>query len=72
MRFNVKVVPNAKQQKIIEEAGRLKVYLNAPALEGRANQALVEFLAEHFNVKKKQIKIIRGEKNREKVVEITR
>jgi len=70
MIVNVKVVPNAKRNKIIEENGKLKVYLNAPAVDGKANQALVEFLAEHYNVKRRQVTIIRGEKNREKVVEI--
>jgi len=70
MRFNVKVVPNAKQNKVVEEAGRLKVYLTAPPVEGKANKDLIEFLSEHFGVKKNKIKIIRGEKLRDKVVEI--
>jgi len=68
MRLNIKVVPNARQNKIVEETGRLKVYLTAPPVGGKANKALIEFLAEHFGVKKNQIKIVRGEKSREKVV----
>lgn len=55
---------------MVEEAGKLKVYLTAPAVEGKANQALMEYLSEHFKVKKNQIRIIRGEKSREKVIEI--
>ena len=70
MRFKIKVVPNAKQNKVIEEANRLKVYLTAPPVEGKANKALVEFLSEHFGVKKNKIRIIRGEKSREKAIEI--
>ena len=70
MRLNIKVIPNAKHNKVVEEAGRLKVYLIAPAVEGKANKALIDFLAEHFRVKRKQIRLILGEKNREKVVEI--
>ena len=69
-RFNIRVIPNAKQNKIVEEPGRLKVYLTAPAVEGKANKALIKFLAEHFNVKKSKISIVRGGKNREKIVEI--
>ena len=69
-KFNIKVIPNAKKNKLVEEPGRLKVYLTAPAVEGKANAALIEFLAEHFKVKKNRISIIRGNKTRDKVVEI--
>lgn len=71
MRLNVRVIPNAKQNKIVDEGYRLKVYLTAPAVEGKANKALIEFLAEHFKAKRNKIKIIRGEKSRDKVLEIT-
>lgn len=70
MRLNLKVIPNAKQNKIVEESGRIKVYLTAPPVEGKANKALIEFLSEHFKVKKNQIRIVRGEKSRDKVLEI--
>jgi hypothetical protein len=70
MKLNIKVIPNAKQNRLVEEPGRLKVYLTAPAVEGKANEALIEFLAEHFKVKKSKISIIRGLKSREKIVEI--
>jgi len=69
-KLNIKVIPNAKQNKIVEEPGRLKVYLTAPAVEGKANEALMEFLADHFKTKKNKISIIRGMKSREKVIEI--
>ena len=70
MKINIKVIPNAKHNKLVEEFGRLKVYLTAPAVEGKANEALIEFLAEHFKVKKNKISIIRGVKSREKIVEV--
>ncbi len=69
-KVSVKVVPNAKQDRAVEESGRLKVYLTAPAVEGKANKALVEFLADWYNVKKSRVRIIKGEKSREKVVVI--
>ena len=72
MRLSVRVIPNAKQNRIVEEEGRFKVYLTAPPIEGKANKALIEFISEHFSVKKSKIKIIRGEKSREKVLEIER
>lgn len=66
----IRVIPNAKKNLIKEEPGRLKVYLNAPAVEGKANKALIEILSEHFSVKKSQIQIIQGAKSRDKVVRI--
>ncbi len=68
--INVKVIPNAKKNEVTEEAGRLKVHVQAPAVDGRANKAAIEALAEYFRVKKSGIRIIRGEKKREKVVEV--
>ncbi len=70
MRINVRVVPNAKRERAVDEPGRLKVYLTAPAVEGKANSALIEFLAERFGVKKNRVSIIKGLTSREKVVEI--
>ena len=69
-KFNIKVIPNAKQNKLVEEPGRLKVYLTARAVDGKANAALIEFLSEHFGVRKSAVSIIRGLTSRGKVVEI--
>ncbi|MDD5093053.1 MAG: DUF167 domain-containing protein [Dehalococcoidia bacterium] len=69
--LNVRVIPNAKQNKVVSEQGQLKAYVTAPPDKGRANKAMIELLADHFNVKKSSIRIIRGETSRNKVVEIT-
>lgn len=66
MKLTIKVIPKAKKNEIKGE----KVYLKAPPVEGKANEALIAFLAEHFGVKKKQITIIKGEKSRNKVIGI--
>ncbi len=68
MRHSIRVIPKAKQNKVVVEKDRLKVYLTAPAIEGRANEALIKILAEYLNVRKSEIRIIRGEKSRDKVV----
>ena len=69
--INVRVIPNAKKNNVSEEQGKLKVHVSAPAVDGKANKAAIKVLAEYFKVKKKNIKIIKGAKSREKVVEIT-
>jgi uncharacterized protein (TIGR00251 family) len=72
MIVNIRVIPRAKQNKVVEEAGRLKVYLTAPPVEGKANDLLIEVLAEHFGLKKKQLRLVRGEKGRDKMVEVNK
>ena len=68
--IKVKVIPNAKKNKVVESEGLFKVYVNAPAVDGKANKALLAVLSEYFNIRKGSIKIVRGEKSREKVVEV--
>lgn len=66
--INVKVVANARKEEVQEFNGGLKVYVKAPAVEGKANQALIEVLANYFNVKKSKIEIVKGEKSKVKRV----
>lgn len=71
MLINIRVITKAKQQKIVKEEGRLKAYLNAPPVDGKANAALIKLLSEYYNVKKSSVKIVKGLKSRDKVVELT-
>jgi uncharacterized protein (TIGR00251 family) len=70
MIIDVKVIPGARKNLFKDEAGRVKVYLTAPPLEGRANEALVQFLGRHFGVKAAEVEIIKGLKSRNKVIKI--
>jgi hypothetical protein len=49
-------------------AAQLKIAVHAPPLEGRANQALIAFLAETFAVPKNAVEVISGELSRSKVI----
>lgn len=68
--INVKVMPNAKRDEVSSDGERLKVRVRAPAIDGKANRAVIELLAEFYNTKKNAVRIIRGERAREKVIEI--
>lgn len=69
--FNVKVIPRAKRDEIVgAEGDALKIRLNAPPVEGRANEALIKFLAELLNVPRARIEIVRGETSRHKLVRV--
>ncbi|MEK7375567.1 MAG: DUF167 domain-containing protein [Candidatus Margulisiibacteriota bacterium] len=70
-KIQIKVIPNAKKVKIAEDKGTLKVYVNVPAVDGKANKALTEVLARHFGVKRRNISILSGEKSRSKIIGVS-
>lgn len=70
MILNVRVQPSSSRNLVKEEKGVLKVYLTKPAQEGLANRQLIELLAVHLKVKKYQLKIIKGQNSKNKLIEI--
>ena len=48
----------------------LKIYLTAAPIGGKANKELVKLLSEKLGVSKSKVKIIKGEKNKEKIIEV--
>jgi len=65
------VQPGAKRSEFAGEYdGRLKLRLAAPPVEGKANEALIAFLADHFNVPKRNVRIAAGLRSRRKRVVI--
>jgi uncharacterized protein (TIGR00251 family) len=69
--LELKTIPNAPRDEIAGWlGGALKVKVHAPALEGRANDALLEFLAEKLGLSRRAVTLVRGDKSRHKVVRI--
>ena len=68
--IDVKVIPHAQKNFLKQENGLLKVYVKAPALEGKANKALIEFLAEYYHVSQSSVEIIKGLKSPRKTINI--
>ena len=68
--FNIRVTPHAKQNKVVESDGVLRVYTTVAPENGRANSAVIELLSEYFDVPKSRIKILKGLTGRDKVVAI--
>lgn len=64
----VRVIARSKKELVKQEGQLLKVYTNSPAIDGKANEAVIGLLAKYFNVKKSRIEIVKGEKSRNKVV----
>lgn len=69
--FSVRVQPRASKDEIAGEwNGALKVRLQAPAAENRANEALIEFLARTLRIPKSAVRILSGQRSRMKRVEV--
>jgi len=65
------VQPGASRSEFAGRHGeRIKVRLAARAIDGKANEALVEFLAAHYGVAKRNVRIVAGLKSRHKRVAI--
>ena len=69
--IKVRVVPRSSRNQIIgAEDGVFKIKLTAPPVDGKANKALVEFLAKRLGLARGSVQIISGEKSRQKLVRI--
>jgi uncharacterized protein (TIGR00251 family) len=69
--FSVRVQPRASKNEVAGElGGALKIRLQAPAAENRANEALVEFLAHLLKTPKAAVRILSGDRSRTKRIEI--
>jgi len=78
MIIDVIVSPRSSRLRVVQvnnEGGAghapLKIYLTRPACDGEANRQLVDLLADYFNTSKSRIRILKGQKGRKKIVEIT-
>ncbi len=69
--FAIKLIPRAKRDEIVGiENDALKIRIHAPPVEGRANEALIKFLAQTLNVPRTNVELVRGETSRHKVVRV--
>ena len=71
-RITIRVTPNAGKNSIEKEEERLKVKVTSPATDGKANKAVINLLATYFGVRKSAVSIIKGEKGRDKIIEIAK
>jgi uncharacterized protein len=70
MLIPVRVIPRSSKNTLAWEQGMLKAHLTAPPVDGAANVALIELLAERLAVPRRNITIVRGATARQKTVEI--
>ena len=69
--FKIKVQPGAGKNEVVGVHGdALRIKINAPAVKGKANRALIDFLAERLAVKKSEVEILSGHTSRAKTIKI--
>ena len=70
MKIQVKVKPSSKTEDLSREGDSFIVKVKEPPKEGKANQAVIKLLAEHFGVPYSQVRIVSGLRSRNKVIEV--
>jgi len=70
MKIQVNVKPNSRTEELNREGNTFIVKVKEPPKEGKANQAVIKLLAEHFGVPKSQVRILSGFRSRNKVIEV--
>jgi uncharacterized protein (TIGR00251 family) len=71
MIIRIRVIPNSYENEVVGRIGSVvRVKVSSPGLDEKANGVLINYLAEFFEVKPVSIHIMRGERAREKTVQI--
>lgn len=70
MQVCVKVIPGARKNLLEKQEDLWVVRLVAPPVDGKANKALIDFLAQELDVAKSRIEVIKGLKSRHKTIMI--
>lgn len=76
MKLNIKVIPKASENKVVEDQEDLfgerflKIKTTEVPENGRANKAIIDILSDYLNVSKNKIFILRGHKTSNKIVEV--
>lgn len=72
MIIRIRVIPNSYENEVVGRVGSVvRVKVCSPEIDEKANNVLIGYLAEFFEVRPKMIHIMRGERAREKTVNIT-
>ena len=72
VRISLRVQPGASKNEVLGLANSIwKIRIAAPPVEGKANKELIEYLSEILDIAKSRIRVVKGEKGRDKVVSIS-
>ena len=66
--IEIHVQPKSSQAKIVLEDGKMRVWVNAPPIDGAAKEAIIKLFSKVLKVAKSKIEIIKGHSSREKTL----
>lgn len=69
--LTIRAKPGSKRNRVTCDGVRLLVEVNAPAVEGKANEAVLAVVAQSVGLRPRQIQLLRGDSAREKVLLLT-
>ena len=70
MNIEIKVTAGAKSNSFKFENGVYSIRIMAKAIDGKANKAIIDFLADELNLKKRDVEILKGDKSSKKIIAI--
>lgn len=72
MKISAHLKPNSRHREevVVDSDGTYIIYTKAPAIEGRANAAVIKLLAKYFGVAQSRVKLVRGATSKHKVFSI--
>lgn len=69
--LNISVTPKSSRSLVVaDDEGNIKVYLNSPPVEGKANKECIALISKKLKIPKSRVSIVKGEKGRSKSIEV--
>lgn len=71
VRLHLFIQPKSSKNEVVgPHNGELKIKITAPPIDGRANEGLIEFLSDHFDIPKRNVILVKGDAGRHKTVDL--
>ncbi|MBV2169750.1 MAG: YggU family protein [Bdellovibrio sp.] len=71
VRLHLFIQPKSSKNEVVgPHNGELKIKITAPPIDGRANEGLIEFLSDHFDIPKRSVVLVKGDTGRHKTVDL--
>ncbi|KHD88949.1 MAG: hypothetical protein OM95_05635 [Bdellovibrio sp. ArHS] len=71
VRLHLFIQPKASKNEVVgPHNGELKIKITAPPVDGKANETLIEFLSDYFDIPKRRVLLVKGDTGRHKTVDL--
>lgn len=71
VRLHLFIQPKSSKNEVVgPHNGELKIKITAPPVDGKANEELIEFLSDYFDIPKRQVVLVKGDTGRHKTVDL--